>query len=72
MQNVCLDPWVFLAMLLQFIVNIVVVMLVIREFCPEATEENPSDKAENERKNSREPPAVKLTTEEEQVTKLRK
>ena len=43
LQNVFLGPWVFLAMLLQFIVNVVVVTLVIREFCKDTSAKPPKD-----------------------------
>ena len=56
-------------MILLFIVNVIVVTLVTREFCQKTTEENPSEKTEEEEKNAIDLPAVELTTEEELVNK---
>ena len=56
-------------MIFLFIVNVVVVTLVTREFCQKVTEENPSEKIEQEEKNTSERPRVELTVEEELVTK---
>ena len=57
-------------MILLFIVNVIVVTLVTREFCQKTTEENPSQTTEEERKNTSELPAVELSIEEELVTKV--
>ena len=64
-----LGPWVFLAMIFLFIVNVIVLTLVAREFCQKVTEETPNEKREKEEKKTSELPAVELTTEEELATK---
>ena len=56
-------------MFLLFLVNVIVVTLVTREFCQKVTEENPSERTEEEEKKTSELPAVELTTEEELLTK---
>ena len=56
-------------MIFLFIVNVIVLTLVAREFCQKVTEETPSEGREEEEKKTRELPAVELTTEEELVTK---
>ena len=56
-------------MIFLFIVNVVVVTLVTRELCKKASEENPSEKREEEEKKTSELPAVELRPEEELVTK---
>ena len=48
LQNTSLGPWVFLAMLLQFIVNVVVVTLVIRELYKDASAKLPKDQEQTE------------------------
>ena len=50
-------------MVIQFIVNLIVVTLVTREFSQEVTEENPSGSTEEENKNT-----IELIVEEELVT----
>ena len=56
-------------MVFLFIVNVIVVTLVAREFCQKTTEETPREKRALEEKKTSELPAVELTTEEELVTK---
>ena len=56
-------------MIFLFIVNVIVLTLVAREFCQKVTEENPSEGTREEEVNTRGLPPVELTTEEELVTK---
>ena len=56
-------------MIFLFIVNVIVLTLVAREFCQKVTEETPGEGREEEEKKTSELPAVELTTEEELVTK---
>ena len=63
--NLFLGPWVFLAMIFLFIVNLIVVSLVAREFFHEVSEETPSEGREEEEKKTSEFPLAELTTEEE-------
>ena len=63
--NPFLGPWVFLAMIFLFIVNLIVVSLVAREFFHEVSEETHSEGAEEEEKKTSELPLAELTTEKE-------
>ena len=56
-------------MIFLFIVNVIVLTLVAREFCQKVTEETPNEGREEEEKKTSELPAVELTTEEELATK---
>ena len=68
-EILALGPWVFLALIFLFIVNVIVATLVAREFCQKITEETPSERAEEDEKKTSKLPAVELKTEEELVTK---
>ena len=56
-------------MIFLFIVNVIVLTLVAREFCQKVTEETPNEAREEEERKTSELPAVELTIEEELVTK---
>ena len=56
-------------MIFLFIVNVIVLTLVAREFCQKVTEETPNEGRGEGEKKTRELSAVELTTEEELVTK---
>ena len=64
-QNVISGPWVFLAMIFLFVVNLIVLTLVAQEFSQKVTEETPSEGREEEEKKTSEIPAVELMIEEE-------
>ena len=49
-------------MIFLFIVNLIVVTLVAREFCKKEDEENLGEKREDEEKKTSELPAVELKT----------
>ena len=55
-------------MVFLFIVNVIVVTLVAREFCQKTTEETPREKRALEEKKTSELPAVELKIEEELAT----
>ena len=59
-----LGPWVFPAMFLQFVVNVIVVTLAVSECCQKVSEET---RPEKEDENTREPLSVVLTTEPEEA-----
>ena len=68
-QNVISGPWVFLAMIFLFVVNLIVLTLVAQELSQKVTEETPSEGRGEEEKKTSEIPAVELMIEEELVTK---
>ena len=69
-QNVISGPWVFLAMIFLFVVNLIVLTLVAQEISQKVSEETPSEGREEEEKKTSEIPAVELMIEEELVTKM--